>query len=912
MRPRPSTVPALRRALAALFISLIPLAACRDIDSPDRARSARAALADKSGIPDTLPFHVDENFRPAPGSTPFACGAGLSIPNRLVGEGTVAPHMGRTQSFVYVIDCQVNDGIPKFTAADTAVGATGDSLFFGWIVTMPEIHNGKADLRIEMLGLGGSGWFHRTSGSAMATGSMDLGSGSGSYRGSGSIAPLPEDPVSRAPVLIPETITAASDKFTCGLTLSGAAYCWGRNDHGQLGDGSTTERLTPTPVFGALTFREISSGSAHTCALTNTGSVYCWGMNSKGQLGITDKTDRTQPTLVPGGLVFIQINAGGYQTCGRLTSGAAYCWGDNRFGQLGDGSLTERDVPTAVHGGLLFHQVKTDSTHTCALTTSGRAFCWGGNSSGELGDSTTTLRRTPTPVYGSHSFAQITVGANHTCALDDEGIAYCWGENLGGQLGNGGVADVSFPGLVTAGGLHFKRISAGYGHTCAVAMTGEGWCWGNNGDYQLGEGTSTWRRYPALVSSAFPFAQISAGNYHSCGVTTSHVALCWGNNERGELGDSSRTARSIATQVSSVRGDLPDFRTLSAGLLHTCGLTISNVAYCWGENSYGGLGDGTTTDRNAPAPVTGGLHFKAISAGASHTCALREDGPAVCWGANRVGQLGDGTITDREAPMDVASTEHFDEIRAGNEHTCALASGGLVYCWGNNDYGQLGDGTNTTRHEPTLVAAGPLIFRRIATGKSHTCALTIDGAAYCWGSYGAVSTSNTPVLVPAPEPLIELEAGDRTTCGHAWQNDNVYCWGINTNGQLGDGTTNTIFTPTRVVVAADQVAGIPLAHLGVGSSHVCVTATVGGAAYCSGSNYSGQLGDNSTTERHVQTPVYGTRAFEWIAGGGDHTCGLSSGAAYCWGRNSNGQLGTGDVTNRLVPTAVNRLLFKAP
>lgn len=911
MRSRLPVLPALRRPVGGLFISLMLLAGCRDIDGPTHGRSARAALAEKSGIPDTLPFHVDETFGPAPGSTPVVCGPGLSIPSRLFGEGTIAPHMGRARSSIYVMNCQINDGIPKFTAADTVVGATGDSLFFGWIVTVPEIHDGRADVRIEMLGLGGSGWFYRTAGSAMATGSMDLESGRGSYRGSGSIAPLPEGSVTREPVLIPETISAAGDRFKCGLSTSGAAYCWGQNEHGQLGDGSTTDRLAPTPVAGGRTFREISAGRAHACALTTTGSAYCWGSNATGQLGITDKTDHTQPTLVPGGLVFIQISAGGNQTCGRITSGAAYCWGENRLGQLGDGSLTERDVPTAVQGGLLFHQVRTDSTHTCALTGAGLAYCWGANNAGELGDSTNTARRTPTLVRGGYKFSQITVGTSHTCALTNESVAYCWGENFGGQLGNDGIADVNHPILVNANGLRFKRISGGSSHTCAVATTGEPYCWGANGWGKLGDGTDVWHRHPTLVTTPDLFAQISAGQYHSCGVSISGVAYCWGDNARGELGVNSTTMHYLATQVSGAQGDLSSFKELSAGLYHTCGVSTTNVGYCWGANDNGALGDGSMTSRNAPAAVTGGLRFYHISAGGLHTCAVRTDGVAVCWGANRVGQLGDGTITDRESPMTVASTEHFADVRAGSEHSCGLASGGRAFCWGNNDYGQLGDGTTTARHEPTLVAAGTLVFRQIATGTSHTCALTLDGAVYCWGNSGAAS-STTPVLVPAPEPFAVLEAGDRSTCGMSRDGNNVYCWGVNTNGQLGDGTTNTVFTPTRVVVADLPVVGIPIEHFGVGSSHVCVTALSDGGAFCSGWNYYGQLGDNSTTERHYQTPVSGTLAFEQMAGGGDHTCGLSAGAAYCWGQNSGGQLGTGDVFNRLVPTAVNRLLFKAP
>lgn len=910
--PRSPVILALRHSLGAFFISLIALSGCHDIDSPSGARGARSAVADKAGIPDTLPFHVQMDFRAAPGATPFACGAGISIPNHFIGQGTVSPHMGRSQSSIVVMACGVDNGIVKFTAGDTIAGATGDSLFVGWIATMPATRGGTVDLRIEILGLGGYGWYYRSVGAAMATGRIDLSTGSGSYRGDGSIAPPPAGSGVREPLLIPETISAGGGEFTCGLSLSGAAYCWGQNDHGQLGDGSTTDRLAPTRVLGGMAFREVSTGAAHACGLTTTGNVFCWGANSLGQLGLTDKTDHLQPTLVPGALVFIQLSAGGNQTCGRLTSGAAYCWGDNRYGQLGDGSITERDGPTPVSGGLLFNHIKTDSTHTCALTGAGAAYCWGLNSSGELGDSTTTARRTPTPVRGGPFFSQITVGAHHTCALSNDGTAYCWGNDLSGQLGDGGIANVNHPNPVTAGSVRFHQISAGASHTCAVATTGQAYCWGANNDGPIGDGSNMYRRTPVLVSTSFLFAQVSAGHDQSCGITTSRVALCWGYNARGEVGDNTKITRYLPVPVSSARGDLPSFTTLSAGMRHTCALTATYAAYCWGSNENGELGDGTTTQRMAPAPVSGGFFLSAISAGALHTCALRTEGHAVCWGANHVGQLGDGTTTDRESPMAVAGTQGFAEISAGNEHTCALGTGGKVYCWGDNTYGQLGDGTTEPRYEPTLVQAGDVVLWHIAAGQSHTCALTREGQPYCWGNYGGMYTSTTPVAVPAYEPLKELHAGDRITCGLARDSDRIYCWGINADGQLGDGTTNSAFTPMRITVADVEVAGIPLAQVGVGSSHVCVTALEGGAAYCAGWNYYGQLGDNSTTERHVQTPVYGALAFQWLAGGADHTCGLSSGAAYCWGRNTYGQLGTGDLSSQLVPTAVNRMLFKLP
>jgi alpha-tubulin suppressor-like RCC1 family protein len=425
----------------------------------------------------------------------------------------------------------------------------------------------------------------------------------------------------------------------------------------------------------------------------------------------------------------------------------------------------------------------------------------------------------------------------------------------------------------------------------------------------LGDGGVTARSTPTLVWGGHEFTRISAGYRLSCAVTTSGVAYCWGENGHGEVGAGSTEyyAHWTATQVSSnVVGGLR-FARLSGGNDHTCGLTSTGLAYCWGENSFGAMGDGTTIARHVPSMVAGGFLFKEISTGALHTCALQTDGQALCWGNNRIGQLGDGTITDHTEAAAVSGTLSFAKIATGSEHSCAIASGGAVYCWGNNDHGQLGDGSVVAHYAPTLLP-GPYAFREIAAGKSHTCALTLSGAAYCWGNWGVTET-HTPELVPAAGAFVELEAGDRTTCGTTTAN-NVLCWGINANGQLADGTTSTVLTPTSGQNEDGALLGIPFGGLSVGGSHACFLAQPNSTAYCSGWNYYGQLGDNTTVERHLAVSVYGTFAFQSITAGGNHTCALSSGAAYCWGRNEQGQLGNDETSERHAPAWVTRLLFR--
>jgi alpha-tubulin suppressor-like RCC1 family protein len=202
----------------------------------------------------------------------------------------------------------------------------------------------------------------------------------------------------------PFAAVSAGGYYTCGVTATGAAYCWGNNSIGGLGDGTTTERLTPVRVAGGVSFAAVSEGIGHTCAVTAAGAAYCWGSNDRGELGDGTRTGpqqcsifacSTTPVAVAGGVSFAAVSAGEFHTCGVTAGGAAYCWGDNTFGQLGDGTTTFPSSPVLVAGGVIFAAVSAGSFHTCGVTAAGAAYCWGYNGYGQLGNGTTTNRLTP-------------------------------------------------------------------------------------------------------------------------------------------------------------------------------------------------------------------------------------------------------------------------------------------------------------------------------------------------------------------------------------------------------------------------------------------------------------------------------------------------------------------------------------
>jgi hypothetical protein len=322
----------------------------------------------------------------------------------------------------------------------------------------------------------------------------------------------------------------------------------------------------------------------------------------------------------------------------------------------------------------------------------------------------------------------------------------------------------------------------------------------------------------AQASSPDLQAAVAGGRFHTCALKGGQV-YCWGRNGNGQLGDGTYTNRITPTLVADGAMGNSGVTAVAAGAFHTCAIK-SGALYCWGYNFYGQLGDGTTTDSSTPVAVTNmGSGVTAVAAGSDHTCALK-GGQVYCWGYNGRGMLGDGTYTNRITPTLVADgamgNSGVTAVAAGLVHTCAL-KGGQVYCWGYNSYGQLGDGTRTDRATPALVADGAMGnngVTAVAAGWYHTCAIK-SGALYCWGQNGSGQLGNgtyggyytTPVAVTNMGSGAAAVAADLNhTC--AIKSGALYCWGANSSGELGDGTTTQRTTPTLVANGAMGNSGV--------------------------------------------------------------------------------------------------------
>jgi alpha-tubulin suppressor-like RCC1 family protein len=378
----------------------------------------------------------------------------------------------------------------------------------------------------------------------------------------------------------------AGDFHSCLVKYDRTAWCWGRNDRMQLGDGTSSDRSTPVQVLGpggVGTFSNadsIQGGKEHTCARKSDTTVWCWGRNNEWQLGDGTNTDRSSPVQVlgAGGVGTLSgaqsLDGGGQHNCVVKTDATVWCWGRNNFDQLGEGSGLDRGYPVQVKGpgGVGFLTGVVDVTGaleaTCALKTDGTVWCWGRNDKGQLGDGTSTDRTYPVQVVGSGGTGTLTgvsrvgAGDKHVCARKTDQTMWCWGQNADGQLGDSTSTDRSSPVQVKGAGgtgtlTSVILIFTGSGqHTCAVRTDMTMWCWGRNNNGQLGDNTTTDRAFPVQVvgpggSGTLAATELaSAGGEHTCAVANDDATRCWGRNDRGQLGDGTTSAKSYPVSVS--------------------------------------------------------------------------------------------------------------------------------------------------------------------------------------------------------------------------------------------------------------------------------------------------------------------------------------------------------------------------
>lgn len=350
---------------------------------------------------------------------------------------------------------------------------------------------------------------------------------------------------------------------------------------------------------------------------------------------------------------FVHVTAGGAHTCAMGVTGQLLCWGDNIDGQLGLGDVQPRLEPSAVAGGP-WELASAGNGHTCGQRADNTAWCWGQNNDGQLGIDSQQDQNAPAALSGDPAaWAQLAAGGHHTCGIDIESGLWCWGDNEKGALGTGGGERALTPQSLVTPAVTWREVALGQRYTCAVDWNGDLWCWGENADGALGlDSLIEEQPTPAQVAPGMSFTSVAAGGRHTCAIASTGDLYCWGRNADGELGlgDAGGPVRAPALVDTPER-----FETLALGAQHSCGVTRDGALYCWGENDLGQLGLGDLEDRDQPTRVGTAADWTAVAGGSQHTCGLRANGALFCWGDNLSGQLGVFDVQPRSLPTQVCS-----------------------------------------------------------------------------------------------------------------------------------------------------------------------------------------------------------------------------------------------------------------
>ncbi len=541
--------------------------------------------------------------------------------------------------------------------------------------------------------------------------------------------------------------------------------------------------------------------------------------------------------------------------------------------------------------------------HNLLIGTNGSLWAWGNNLTGQLGDGTTTDRFTPVMIGEETKWKQVSAGKEHSLAVKADGTLWAWGGNNWGQLGDGTTIEKHAPVRIDTA-TDWKEVSAGWDHSLAIKTDGTLWAWGRNSEGQLGDGTGTNIYSPVQIGKDVDWKIIDGGYYSSWAIRNDGTLWAWGDNEYGQLGDGTTSDKNIPEQI----GTDWNWEKVSGGM-HTIATKNDGTLWAWGNNSSGQLGDGTTEDKLKPVQIGKDINWKKIATGSYHSLAAKKDGTLWAWGANDWGQLGDATKISNSTPVQVKGITNCYQVDAGSTFSLLLKPDALYCGTGSNNFGQLGDGTQILKQTYDCI---DFTQAEIAIGERHGLFLNTDGTLWAWGngSHGAIGDGTgefrySPVRVGNAMNWKKISAGGDQSL--AIKTDGtLWAWGDNLQGQLGDGTTTTRFSPVQIGTDLNWK------EISTGGNidqpdegHHSLAIKDDGTLWAWGGNRFGQLGDSTTTERHVPVQIGTAANWKEISAGVLHSLAIKTdGTLWAWGYNSDGQLGDGTSKTKLSPVQI--------
>lgn len=752
---------------------------------------------------------------------------------------------------------------------------------------------------------------------------------------------------------IDDIVSEKDGQRFCAIDSNDLAYCWGSNDDGEIGNGTTDSALTPSPidmtgVLAGKTVKKLLLETDYSCMIASDDKVYCWGDNGDGQLGNGSTTPSTTPVAVNmtgalNGLTVKSLESAAGAVCVIASDDHVYCWGNGQFGGIANGSTNDSTVPVAISAGALGGQtVKSLKLHGntgCVIANDNKVYCWGWSGWGRLGNGSSSNSNVPvavdfTGVLSGKTAKSLLISGSHTCIIASDDQVYCWGYGGEGALGHNAFTNSNVPVAVdTSGVLNGKtiqKLSSTESSVCAQANDNKVYCWGYGWRGNLGNGvTGANSAIPVAVDtsgvlSGKTVADIISSNENSCVKTTDGLLYCWGE---GVLGDNTTTAES-AIPTALYMGGVLNGLTLSkvnTGRWTSCALASDNGIYCWGSGSEGGFGNGMTDNSYAPVSMKNTDSSDEVISDAAFKTIF--DGIVYIQRTN--GEVFSGSIgSPLNFTTDLGSSI-ITEIKgkAGfNKFLCALTDDEKLYCWGRNSFGQVGNGDTNGNDVSTPVSidmTGALNGKTIlsfAVGSNAVCAIGSDHNAYCWGknTNGVLGDgTNTDSFSPVPvstsgvlsgKSLSSLVMADENACAISSEGK-IYCWGVN-SAVFGDGG----FAPSNVPVATDTTGVLnnkTIKSLKITDTNACALST-DGLVFCWGQGMNGQMGDGGTGPGSLVPVAVSTsgvlngKTIKQIATNSYTMCAIASDdKLYCWGYGASGELGDNLASDSFSPVAVD-------
>lgn len=702
------------------------------------------------------------------------------------------------------------------------------------------------------------------------------------------------------PAAVPEYFVAGID-VTAVIDSSGELYNWGRNQFGQLAQGSTTAtEYSPLQENTSSNWLIVSGSGSFRSALKNDGTIWSWGYNNHGQLG----DESVDPSSVPIKELnededWIAVSSAEEFTVGLKADGTIWSWGYNGFGQLGKGDFVDSFEPVQESTASKdWAYVKATKSSVFAIKTDGTLWSWGGNNYGKLGQGSSVPVENPTQVGIDDDWIAVEGGSNHTVGLKSDGTVWCAGYNNSGQLGNSSNTNSSTFVQETTYSLSWKAIGAGEDVSFGIREDGTLWSWGNNANAQLGVGDTDNRNSPTQeITGGTDWVDVDSSYSHTLAMNSDGNIFGWGAHTYGVLNLGADVLDSQNT--SPLRNYIYQLSSYSNGEFHSSIINSSGELWSWGVNTDGGLGDGSTTGKSIPVKEnTSSTDWTKVVSGRLFTVAIQSDGTLWAWGENVQGQLGDGSTSDSNVPIKVNSDTDWKDVAVGDYHTLALKADGTLYAWGKNDDGQLGDNTTTKKTSPVAILSSKTDWVKIYAQGDFSAGIDSDGDLWLWGQNASsqlgdgltVDLKVPTLLASGSGKWVDAALGDDFVV--ALQNDGtLWGWGDNSQGQFGDGSTTSSSTPKSVA------GGYVWAKVYAGNSHT-IAIDEKGELYGWGVNSSDQLGDGTGSDQ--TSPVKEkTGSTSWVdasVGGDSVLARRSDGSLWAWGDNTDYKSISGYVT----------------